>query len=32
MRLNPFDTSKIDVRAANQGGRRMGGRRAGSVG
>lgn len=32
MRLNPFDTSKIDVRAANQGGRRMGGRRAGGVG
>ncbi|MEL6541102.1 MAG: neutral zinc metallopeptidase [Pseudomonadota bacterium] len=30
MRLNPFDTSKIDVRAANQGGGR--GRRAGGVG
>ena len=31
MRLNPFDTSKIDVRAGNQGSRRPG-RRAGGVG
>lgn len=34
MRLNPFDTSRIDVRSANQrsGGRSTGARRAGGVG